>query len=152
MNKKEIKAPAFKFEMVDGIYQRVGMFDNIIAELRCGFDVAQETAALAANTIETLQARVEAIEEIHEDTLKHSAHLLARFNNSQARVALQDKEIRTLGNAGVNLLDRAEAAEARVKAMAEALEFYVQDRFEYEDGGSVEEDKGDKARAALKEG
>jgi len=38
----------------------------------------------------------------------------------QARVALQDKEIRTLGNAGVNLLDRAEAAEAKVAAARNA--------------------------------
>ena len=90
MNKKEIKAPAFKFEMVDGIYQRVGMFDNIIAELRCGFDVAQETAELAANTIETLQARIIELEkEISKHDEQEAGYIKALANHIRSITALQ---------------------------------------------------------------
>jgi len=77
----------------------------------------------------------------------------------QARVALQDKEIRTLGNAGVNLLDRAEAAEAKVAELTAALteiakqkhplEMTLQwkDNADFEDGYAA---CVDCARAALK--
>jgi len=90
MNKKEIKAPAFKFEMVDGIYQRVGMFDNIIAKLR-RFKLGDvEAFREAANTIETLQARIIELEkEISEHDEQEAGYIKALANHIRSITALQ---------------------------------------------------------------
>ena len=90
MNKKEIKAPAFKFEMVDGIYQRVGMFDNIIAKLR-RFKLGDvEAFREAANTIETLQARIIELEkEISKHDEQEAGYIKALANHIRSITALQ---------------------------------------------------------------
>jgi len=133
--------------------------DHIAAKLIETLVAATETKHQDFRELELKLSDYVEVEETNRGLVKRGDFWEARAEALQARVALQDKEIRTLGNAGVNLLDRAEAAEAKVAELTAALteiakqkhplEMTLQwkDNADFEDGYAA---CVDCARAALK--
>jgi len=70
------------------------LIEELVGQLRAysknrhhSFITTQQMAREAADALETMQARVAAVEEIHDDTLKHCAHLRGKLKAAEAKVA-----------------------------------------------------------------
>ena len=70
------------------------LIEELVGQLRAysknqhhSFITTQQMAREAADALETMQARVAAVEEIHDDTLKHCAHLRGKLEAAEAKVA-----------------------------------------------------------------